>query len=71
AGHFPQLYDPFRFARVLRDFIETSEPTKLDFTDEDFDRLRKLLLKGSGRRAQIPRGTGPRRRRTPAAEAGR
>lgn len=71
AGHFPQLYDPFRFARILRDFIETSEPTKLEFTDEDFDRLRKLLLRGGGRRAQIPRRTSQRRSRPRAAEAGR
>ncbi|HZO77971.1 MAG TPA: hypothetical protein VFB39_08000, partial [Solirubrobacteraceae bacterium] len=71
AGHFPQLYDPSRFARTLRDFIETSEPTKLEFTDEDFDRLRKLLLRGGGRRAQIPRRTSQRRSRPRAAEAGR
>lgn len=58
AGHFPQLYDPFRFAAIMRDFIETSEPTKLEFTDEDFDRLRKLLLRGGRRRPQIPRRTG-------------
>jgi pimeloyl-ACP methyl ester carboxylesterase len=47
AGHFPQLYDPFRFARTVRDFIETTEPTELEFTDEDFDRLRDLLLRGA------------------------
>ena len=58
AGHFPQLYDPFRFARILRDFIETTEPTRLDFTDEDFDRLRRLLRRGSAKRPQIPRRTG-------------
>jgi pimeloyl-ACP methyl ester carboxylesterase len=58
AGHFPQLYDPFRFAQIMRDFIETTEPTTLEFTDEDFDRLRKLLLRGGRRRAQLPRRTG-------------
>jgi pimeloyl-ACP methyl ester carboxylesterase len=46
AGHFPQLQDPVRFAYTLSEFIETTEPTQLDFTDEDFDRLRKLLLRG-------------------------
>lgn len=57
AGHFPQLYDPLRFARILREFIETSEPTKLEFTGEDFDQLRNLLLKGKGRRAHpAPQG---------------
>jgi hypothetical protein len=66
AGHFPQLYDPFRFARILHDFMETSDPTKLEFTDEDFDRLRKLLLRGGRRRAQIPRRTGRARGRARA-----
>ena len=47
AGHFPQLYDPFRFARTVQDFIETTKPTELEFTDEDFDRLRDLLLRGA------------------------
>lgn len=61
AGHFPQLYDPFRFARIMRDFIETTEPTELEFAAEDFDRLRKLLLRGGRRRAQIPRRTGQAR----------
>jgi pimeloyl-ACP methyl ester carboxylesterase len=44
AGHFPQLHDPVRFACTLIDFIETTEPTQIDFTDADFDRLRRLLL---------------------------
>ena len=70
AGHFPQLYDPFRFARILRDFIETTEPTKLEFTTEDFDRLRKLLLRGGGARVQIPPRTGQGRGRAPAGRAG-
>jgi pimeloyl-ACP methyl ester carboxylesterase len=46
AGHFPQLHDPVRFAHALIDFIEDTEPTQLDFTDSDFNRLRKLLLRG-------------------------
>jgi pimeloyl-ACP methyl ester carboxylesterase len=60
AGHFPHLYDPFRFARILRDFIETTEPTEIEFTDEDLDRLRELLLRGGRRRARIPRADGHR-----------
>jgi pimeloyl-ACP methyl ester carboxylesterase len=46
AGHFPQLHEPVRFGQTLIDFIETTEPTQLEFTDADFDRLRKLLLRG-------------------------
>jgi pimeloyl-ACP methyl ester carboxylesterase len=48
TGHFPQLHDPVRFAHTLIDFIESTEPTQLDFTDTDFDRLRDLLLRGKG-----------------------
>ncbi len=46
SGHFPQLHDPVRFAHTLIDFIESTEPTQLEFTDNDFDRLRELLLQG-------------------------
>jgi pimeloyl-ACP methyl ester carboxylesterase len=46
AGHFPQLHDPVRFALTLIDFIEASEPTQVEFTDADFDHMRKLLLRG-------------------------
>jgi pimeloyl-ACP methyl ester carboxylesterase len=46
AGHFPQLHDPVRFALTLIDFIESSQPTQMEFTDEDFEDLRKLLLRG-------------------------
>ena len=49
VGHFPQLQDPVRFAHTLTDFIETTEPTRLEFTDADFDRFRKLLLRGDGK----------------------
>ena len=48
AGHFPQLHDPVRFAHTLIDFIETTEPTEMEFTDADFDRMRELLLRGRG-----------------------
>jgi pimeloyl-ACP methyl ester carboxylesterase len=30
AGHFPHLDDPLRFVRVLGDFIETSQPARVD-----------------------------------------
>jgi pimeloyl-ACP methyl ester carboxylesterase len=50
AGHFPQLHDPARFAHTLIDFIETTEPTQLDFTDADFNRLRQMLLRGGGKK---------------------
>jgi pimeloyl-ACP methyl ester carboxylesterase len=61
AGHFPQLYDPMRFAYTLIDFIETTEPTQLEFDDESFDALRQLLLSGRP----------PRRRRRSAKVARR
>ncbi len=30
AGHFPHLDDPLRFVRLLIDFIETTEPARVD-----------------------------------------
>jgi pimeloyl-ACP methyl ester carboxylesterase len=30
AGHFPQLAEPVRFARLLRDFMDSTEPAELD-----------------------------------------
>ncbi len=30
AGHFPQLQEPQRFVDVLKDFIDTTEPSRLD-----------------------------------------
>jgi alpha-beta hydrolase superfamily lysophospholipase len=30
AGHFPHLDDPLRFVRVLGDFIDTTEPSRVD-----------------------------------------
>ncbi len=57
AGHFPQLYDPMRFAYTLIDFIETTEPTRLEFDDVAFDRLKELMLRGkNGRRRARQRG---------------
>ncbi len=51
VGHFPQIHRPVRFAHTLIDFIETTEPTQLDFTDADFNRMRQMLLRG-GRKKQ-------------------
>jgi pimeloyl-ACP methyl ester carboxylesterase len=39
AGHFPQLDEPVRFARMLTDFIESTEPA-----DVDADSMRKRLV---------------------------
>ena len=30
AGHFPHLDDPLRFVRVLTEFVETTEPARID-----------------------------------------
>jgi hypothetical protein len=44
AGHFPQLDDPFRFAGILREFLEETEAAEFEFTDEDFDAMRERML---------------------------
>src|SRR3954451_16958625 len=44
AGHFPHLDEPIRFAGVLHDFLEDTEPAQFDFTDDDFDALRERIL---------------------------
>jgi pimeloyl-ACP methyl ester carboxylesterase len=43
AGHFPYRDDPRRFAAILSDFIDTTEPA-----EADWDRLRELLRSGGG-----------------------
>jgi pimeloyl-ACP methyl ester carboxylesterase len=45
AGHFPQLEDPVRFARVLIDFIESTEPAEFEFSDHDLNMLRDRMLR--------------------------
>jgi len=47
AGHFPHLDEPVRFAAVLREFLEDTEPAQFDFTDADFDALRERILEHS------------------------
>jgi pimeloyl-ACP methyl ester carboxylesterase len=42
AGHFPHLGEPDRFAEILAEFIETTEPP-----EHDPDRLRRLLQDGA------------------------
>ncbi len=46
CGHFPQLTDPVRFAHTLIDFIESTDPAEIEFTNEHLDQLRELLLTG-------------------------
>jgi hypothetical protein len=41
AGHFPYCDDPRRFAQILSDFIDTTDPA-----EADWDRLRELLRSG-------------------------
>lgn len=47
AGHFPHLDDPIRFAAVLREFLEETEPSEFEFTDHDIDELRERILEHS------------------------
>ena len=42
VGHFPHIEQPVRFARLLMDFIESTEPA--EFSDEDFGLLRERML---------------------------
>ncbi|MEA2310960.1 MAG: hypothetical protein QOE28_928 [Solirubrobacteraceae bacterium] len=39
AGHFPHIDDPLRFARVLSDFVSTTEPARIGIHD-----ARELML---------------------------
>jgi pimeloyl-ACP methyl ester carboxylesterase len=45
AGHFPQLEQPVRFARVIIDFIESTHPAEFEFSDRDLNMLRERMLK--------------------------
>ena len=47
AGHFPQLHEPFRFARTLIDFVESTEPAEFEFTTADLKMFRERLLGGA------------------------
>jgi pimeloyl-ACP methyl ester carboxylesterase len=59
AGHFPHLDDPLRFVRVLSDFIDTTEPSRVDAA-----RWGKLLRSGAHEPVTTP--ANPRRRRAAA-----
>ncbi len=67
TGHFPQLQEPIRFAHTLIDFIESTEPTEINFTDDDFDRLRELILRGKGRDGARAKSRGRKAARASAA----
>jgi len=70
AGHFPQLHDPMRFALTLVDFMETTEPTQLEFDDTSFESLREMLLRGrQGRRTRRSRPARPATARAGTARA--
>jgi pimeloyl-ACP methyl ester carboxylesterase len=47
SGHFPHIDQPARFARALIDFIDSTEPSEYDFSDEDLAELRERLLAGA------------------------
>jgi pimeloyl-ACP methyl ester carboxylesterase len=49
AGHFPQLEQPVRFARVLIEFLESTNPAEFEFSDQDLDVLRQRMLKRARR----------------------
>ena len=49
AGHFPQLEQPVRFARLLIDFIESTTPAQFEFSDQDLDVLRQRMLERARR----------------------
>ena len=49
AGHFPQLEQPERFARVLINFIDSTDPAEFEFSDQDLNMLRERMLKHSTR----------------------
>ena len=56
AGHVPHLDDPLRFVRVLGDFIESTEPSRVDAV-----RWGKLLRSGAHEPAATPAKGRPRR----------
>jgi pimeloyl-ACP methyl ester carboxylesterase len=49
AGHFPHLEVPVRFARLLMDFVENTDPAEFEFSDHDLDLLRERMLKRARR----------------------
>src|SRR3954451_342214 len=47
AGHFPHLDDPVRFAAVLREFLEETEPSEFESSDADLEELRERIVQHS------------------------
>ena len=67
AGHFPHLDDPLRFVHVLIDFMETTEPARVDP-----GRWGELLRSGADGSAPSPEPSGAgRRKRRAKSPAGR
>jgi pimeloyl-ACP methyl ester carboxylesterase len=44
AGHFPHLEEPVRFARLLMDFVQNTDPAEFEFSDEDLGLMRERML---------------------------
>jgi pimeloyl-ACP methyl ester carboxylesterase len=43
VGHFPQLAEPVRLARVIGEFIESTEPARIEFSDDYLATMRDLM----------------------------
>jgi pimeloyl-ACP methyl ester carboxylesterase len=63
AGHFPFNDDPLRFARVLREFLDTTEPAL-----HDEEHVRRLLLDGHSPSSTVK---APTRASSPGGRANR
>ena len=50
SGHFPHIEEPVRFARVLIDFIESTEAAEFEFSPGDLETLRERMKKGGKKR---------------------
>jgi pimeloyl-ACP methyl ester carboxylesterase len=48
AGHFPFLEEPERFAEVLGRFLDSTEPSRIEFSDEYLEALRTLMAEHAG-----------------------
>jgi hypothetical protein len=48
TGRFPQLEQPVHCARVLIDYIDSTDPAEFEFSDRDLNVLRERMLKRGG-----------------------